>query len=83
MLQDLRAPHQVTWNRQIRLDRRKELGLFLHDVRESLLCQTVQNFINFLPRDVRARGQLQRFEARMTNQNQIGARFIGVEAQLL
>ena len=62
LFQNLPLAPQIAWNRQARLDRRKQLGLLLHHLRKPLLHEAVQDFVDLLPRHVRARRQFQRFE---------------------
>ncbi len=82
-LQHLSAARQVARDGQARLHGGKQLGLFLHHLRESLLHQAVQDFIDLLARHMRASRQFDGLEARMPDQNQVRSRLIGVQAQLL
>ena len=74
---------QISGNRQAGLHGGEELGLFLHHLRETPFHQAVQHLIDLLPGDVGARGQLQRLEAGMPEQHQVGTRFVGVQPKLL
>src|SRR5207245_1137895 len=56
---------------------------FLHYLRETLLYQAVQHFVNLLPGNVRPRRQLERLEFRVTEEHQVGPGLVGIQAQLL
>ena len=81
LLQDLGAAAEIAGNGDARLHRGEELGLFLDHLREALFDQAVENLVNLLTRNVGARGQFQRLETGMTDQHQIGARLVGIQAQ--
>jgi len=83
LLQYLPLTRQVTGDGQARLHGREQLGLLLHHLREASLHQAVEDFIDFLPRYVRARGQFQRLELGMAQQHQIRTRLISIEPKLL
>ena len=73
----------ITGNRKAGFHGRKELGLFLDDLREAFFYEAVQNLVDLLPRHVRARGQFQRFEFGMTEQHQIRPGFVRIQPELL
>ena len=66
-----------------RLNGGEQFGLLLDDLREAFLDQTVENFVDFLPRNMRPRRQFQSLETRMPDQHEIGSRLIRIQPKLL
>ena len=61
----------------------EELGALLDDASKAFVDEGVEDFVNFLAGHLSAGGELQCFESRVAEQHQIGAGFVGVEANLL
>ena len=68
---------------QFRLDGREELGFFLHHAGEAFFGEAVEDLINLLARHGGAGSQLESLELGMADEDEIGARFVGVETDLL
>ena len=83
LLQHEALAAQVSGQRQARLHGGEELGLLLDHLRKPLFDEAVENLVDLLARDVRARRQFQRLEPRMTEQHEIRTRLISVEPKLL
>lgn len=64
-------------------DGAEELGAFLDDAGEAFVDEGVEDFVDFLSGNLSAGSELQCFESRVAEQYQIGAGFVGVEANLL
>ena len=68
LLHGFAAAGQIARNRERGLDGREQLRLLLNDLSKSLLDQTIENFVDLLPRNVGTRGKFQRLETRMPDQ---------------
>ena len=76
-------PLQVGRDGERGLHGAEEFSLLLHDLRETLFHQTVEDLVDFLAGDLRAGGEFEGLEARVADQHKIGARLVGVQADLL
>src|SRR5436190_1113312 len=83
LLEHLALAAEVAGDREAGLDGGEELGLFLDDLCEALFDEAVQDLIDLLPGDMSASGELESLELRVSEQDEVGARFVCVQTKLL
>ena len=77
------AAGEITTEGESGFDGAEELGAFLDDAGKAFVDEGVEDFVDFLAGNLSAGSEFQRFESRVAEQHQIGAGFVGVEANLL
>ena len=79
----VRSARKISRQSLIGRNRREKFGPILNHSRETFLDQTIQHFVDLLPRHVGASRQFQGLESRMPHQHQVRSCFVRVQAQSL
>ena len=83
MFQELPFSGEISRNGEIRLHGREQFGTVLNHARKALFDKAVQYLVDFLPGDMGPGREFQGFKTRVPQQNEVRARFIRVEPELL